>query len=361
MSALRRFLEKRRRMADPLRGLDEQQWLARHGKHTPWAVAVVEPEWRGVYSSTVNLFPTCLPVLDGVTKRSAARIAELIVATGTSRVVFAEIPPTYLHLLDALAQAPRKIDVYVTWYNSFMMSSARSWTRLKELKQLVAEKRVRKIGFAKSGMAEVFRRQNIPASLVLHGVPKVPTGPSVPLAGGPHLGVAAVNLAIWRKLPFAMLAATTEIPGAVVHVAGGSEQVEDFARELQIDARIRRQPVPQTEIAAHLASMHLNLYVTLSECCPMLPLESLAEGTPCLLGPNSHLFDDSAFLHSRLVVEYPERNEIIAHYIRQALAERDDIVAAYRRWAPKYWQRVQESLGEFLDMPGVALDMPVAA
>ena len=68
-------------------------------------MAVVEPEWRGVYSSMVNLFPTCLPVLDGLTRRSAARIADLIVATGTSRVVFAEVPPTYLHLLDALARA----------------------------------------------------------------------------------------------------------------------------------------------------------------------------------------------------------------------------------------------------------------
>ena len=242
-----------------------------------------------------------------------------------------------------------------------MMSSPRSWTRLKELKQLVAEKRIQKIGFAKSGMAEVFRRQNIPASLVLHAVPKIPPGSSVPMAGGPHLGLAAVNLGNWRKLPFAMLAATTEIPGAVVHIAGANAQVEDFARELQIDARARRQPVPQADMPAHLRSMHLNLYVTLSECCPMLPQESLAEGVPCLLGPNSHLFDDSAYLHSRLVVEYPERNEIIAHYIRQALAERDDIVAAYRRLGAEYWQRVQDLLAEFLDLPGAALELPVAA
>lgn len=361
MSLLSRYLNKRRRRADPLRGLDEQAWLARHARAAPWAVAVVEPEWRGVYSSTVNLFPACLPVLDGLTKRTAAHIAELILATGTSRVVFAEVPPSYMYLLEALERAPRKIDVHATWYNSFMISQERSWQRLKELKHLVAARRIKKIGFAKTGMAEVFRRQNIPASTVLHGLAKVPQAASEPLGGGPHLGVAAVDLSVWRKLPFAALAATTEIPGAVVHVAGANALVEDFARELGVNARIRRQPVPQSEIQQHLRSMHLNLYVTLSECCPMLPLESLAEGVPCLLGPNSHLFDDSAYLRSRLVVEYPERNEIIAHYIRQALAERDDIVAAYKRWAPKYWQRVQDSLAEFLDLPGTALELPAAA
>ena len=111
----------------------------------------------------------------------------------------------------------------------------------------------------------------------------------------------------------------------------------------------------------HLSLMHLNLYVTLSECCPMLPLESLSEGVPCLFGPNSHLFEDSAYLHSRLVVPYPERNEVIGHYIRQALSERDDIIAAYRRWAPRYWQRSQESVSAFLDERAASIGMPAAA
>ena len=166
-------------------------------------------------------------------------------------------------------------------------------------------------------MAEVFNRQGIPASLVLNAIAKTPQAASSPLPGGPHLGLAAADLAIWRKLPFAMLAAAGEIPGAVVHVAGANDQVEEFARA-RIDTRIRRQPIPQNEMPKYLSQMHLNLYVTLSECCPMLPLESLAEGVPCLIGPNSHLFEDSPYLLDRLVVRYPDRNEVIAHYIRQA-------------------------------------------
>ena len=364
MSKLRRILENMRRRADPLRGLDEQHWLAEHTRTTPWAVALVEPEWRGVYSSMVNLFPTCLPVLDGLTRRSAARIADLIVATGTSRVVFAEVPPTYLHLLDALARAPRKIDVYATWYNSFMMSSPRSWTRLKELKQLVAAKRIQKIGFAKSGMAEVFRRQNIPASLVLHAVLQNPAG-AVDANGG-RTAPGRGRGKSWQLAKAAICDARRHDRDSRRRRAHRRSQrtgrgFRSRATDRFCASSVRRQPVPQADMPAHLRSMHLNLYVTLSECCPMLPQESLAEGVPCLLGPNSHLFDDSAYLHSRLVVEYPERNEIIAHYIRQALAERDDIVAAYRRWAPRYWQRVQDSLAEFLDLPGAAVQLPVAA
>ncbi len=361
MSFLGRMIAKRRRAKNLLHGLDEHAWLERVRKMSPLAVAVVEPEWRGVFSSMANLFPACLSVGDAMTKHSAERVADLLLQTGVDRFVFAEMPRTYLHLLSALERAGRKVAVYATWYNSFMMSSQRSWNSLVDLTKLVAAGRVRKIGFAKTGMADVFNRRGIPAAFLAHAINKVPTTSSAPLAGGPHLGLTAVNLSIWRKLPYATLAATTEVPGAVVHMAGATGQIVDFTRELGIQAEIRQQPIPQQEMPAFLRSMHLNLYVTLSECCPMVPLESLAEGVPCLLGPNSHLFEDSEYLHSRLVVSYPERNEVIARYISQALAERAEIVAAYRSWAPRNWQRCQESIASFLDADGAATVLPAAA
>lgn len=361
MSKLGRFVAKVRRTLDPLQGLDEQQWLRTVATQSPAAIGVVEPTWRGVYSSMANLFPVCLGVLDGLTKRSATYIADLIAQSGVERVVFAEFPKTYIHLLDALERVGRKIDVYTIWYNAFMMLNDRHWERLCTIRQLAEAGRIRKIGFAKSGMAEVFEHLGVPSAFVLHAIEKTPREASEPMAGGPHLGVAAVNLAIWRKLPFAMLAATTEIPGAVVHVAGANRLVEEYSRGLRINAQIQREPVPQVDMPQHLSSMHLNLYVTLCECCPMLPLESLSEGAPCLLGPNSHLFEDSSYLRSRLVVEYPERNEVIADAIRQALEERDDIIAAYRRWAPTNWLRCQESVADLLDVQGVAMPLRIAA
>jgi len=362
MSKIGNLIAKFRRTLDPLQGLDEQRWLTNVGSTAPLALAVAEPEWRGVYSSLVNLFPACLPVRDGLTKRSAGRVADLIVQTGVSRVVFGSFAPTYVHLLRALERAPRKIDVYSVWYNSFMQSNERvGWPMLQLLKELASEGRIKKLGFAKAGMAEVYNRLGIPSAFVMHAVPRVPAAASSPLAGGPHLGLAALSLAKWRKLPFAMLAAASEIQGAVVHIAGAQGRVAEFAREMGLEARISAKPVPQAELPRLLRSMHLNLYVTLSECCPMLPQESLAEGAPCLLGPNSHLFEDSAYLRSRLVVEYPERNDVIARYIRQALYERDEIVAAYRKWLPGYWDQCQQSVATFLDLAGAKQVLPRAA
>jgi hypothetical protein len=80
----------------------------------------------------------------------------------------------------------------------------------------------------------------------------------------------------------------------------------------------------------------------------MLPLESLSVGTPAVIGPTSHLFEDEAYLHERLVVPYPDRADVIARHIRRALDERAEIVARYAQYAPSYNARARESVRDFL-------------
>jgi len=88
----------------------------------------------------------------------------------------------------------------------------------------------------------------------------------------------------------------------------------------------------------------------LSECAPMLPLESLSVGTPCLFGPNSHFFEDHDFLRQMLIVPQPDSAFIIAKYIQQALEKRDEIIQAYIDYAPAYNQRAEKSVREFLEI-----------
>ncbi len=139
------------------------------------------------------------------------------------------------------------------------------------------------------------------------------------------------------------------IPNAVIHSANLSQRgmavVDQFnLRKGHTSAR----PLPHDDLMKRMAETHLTLYVTFSECCPMLPLESLSLGVPCLIGPASHLFEDDAYLFSRLVVPFPDRADVIAQYAKRALDERDEIVRRYMEYAPTYNQRARESVDEFL-------------
>jgi len=171
----------------------------------------------------------------------------------------------------------------------------------------------------------------------------------VPLEDGPHLGIWGVAYN-WRKLPYAMIASTLLIPGAKVHSSAVDSRAREFAHTLGIDWDFDEGLIPQDRMPTVLAQMHLNLYVTLSECTPMLPLESLSVGAPCLLGPNSHLFEDHQFLHKILVVPYPDSAKVIAEHTFRALAERDKIIEAYKEYAPGYNERAQQALAEFLEL-----------
>ena len=148
-----------------------------------------------------------------------------------------------------------------------------------------------------------------------------------------------------------MAAAAARVDDGNLHFNGERKRLVEFARLVGLKTQAHGDGLFGAEkLAKWMRLMHLNLYVTLSECCPMVPLESLSVGTPCLVGPNSHLFRDDRYLFDRLVVPFPDSSESIYEKMLQALEERDDIVEAYRAYAPGYNERAKRSVEGFLDL-----------
>ncbi len=146
-----------------------------------------------------------------------------------------------------------------------------------------------------------------------------------------------------------MLAGLKIVNDPTAHLFNVSPRVADLATLLNIKYKAYRDPIPQTEVTKELAKMHINLYVTLTECAPMLPLESLSAGSPCLFGPTSHYFLDNEFLYQRLVVPYPDNSLTIGQYALRAIEDREKIIDVYRQYAPVYNEYALNCLAEFLE------------
>lgn len=336
-------------LPSPLADADDA-WIRAIRAARPAALAILHPDWRGVRSCLENLLSHRLYLRDDLDPARAKQIARAIADTGCERVLLGGFPFTYRHLVLALRRDVPKVRIHVLWLGSFLQSNEDyGWQGFRQIEQFCRDGAIVRWGFAKAGMAEAVARTGARTGFVMSYARSVPKAPSVPDPGGPHLGIWSIE-PIWRKSPFAMLAAAAMIPGAKIHGTGASERVDDFIRFLKIDADLEPRPRPQDQMPAALARMHLNLYVTLSECAPMLPLESLAAGTPCLLGPTSHFFENDPYLASRLIVPCPDRSDVIAEYIGRALAEREQIITAYRAYAPGYNARAQRSLRDFLEV-----------
>ncbi|MEI8314974.1 MAG: hypothetical protein WCG79_05930 [Verrucomicrobiota bacterium] len=329
----------------------ESEWIERLNRR-PVPVSVQCPQWYGIRSSAQQLFEEMHFIDDTLDEISALHHARVLAEARCSCVVIQGFPHTYKHLVTALRQQAPKVPICVIWHGTFAQSGEDySWEGFCLVEQLCRSGAVSKWGFAKKGMAEIVAaRLGIRTGFVMNMVRKIPLGPSVPLAGGPHLGLWSLNTETWRKLPYSVIAATSMVENAQVHAAGMGKRAIEFAKSLSLSGKLKQQPIEQDQMPRILAQMHLNLSVTFSECAPMLPLESLSVGAPCLLGPTSHYFQDHQFLHDRLVVPCPDNASTIAQYARTALAERDAIIAAYREYAPGYNACALQTLQEFLEI-----------
>lgn len=315
----------------------------------PLVISIMHPDWRGIRSSTLQLYPYHYFVDDNVSKQDSKYIANVLIESGCQKFLFSGLANGHIRVLKELHRISPNSKKYILWHANFLQSAEKYvWNSFKTILSFHKQGIFYKIGFVKKGMAEVLSKQGYRTGFVMNFVPMSVESPSIPQEGGPHLGIWYIE-ENWRKQPFAMMAATTLIKDAVLHMPKVSKRSKDFISTMGLNATYTNEPIPQQDMPSVLGKMHLNLYVTLSECAPMLPLESLSVGVPCLVGPSSHLFTDDQYLAQRLIVPYPDSAHIIGRYIEKALPERDKIVKRYIEYSKTYNVRARESALAFVN------------
>ncbi len=326
-------------------------WLEQQQRN-PRPLSLNHPDWRGILASARELFDNIYLLPDELDKERGHYYASLISAAGCPSVTIQGFPRTYEYLVKALRKIAPQIPVYLIYHGNFLhMREDYDWQIFKRILSLHQEGDLVKVGFVKQGMAEILQAAGVKASFIMNMVREIPSGPSQPLSGGIHVGIWGQPDWSWKKSPYAMQAALRLVEGSIGHVYNVSPRAREFGSLLGIRGEYYADALPQSQVREAMSAMHLNLYVTLTECAPMMPLESLAVGVPCLFGPTSHYFLDDAYLHSRLVVPMPDDARVIAEFANQAILERDEIIRAYQAYAPGNNRRAQQVLAEFLEFP----------
>ncbi|MEO0958545.1 MAG: hypothetical protein AAFY66_08810 [Pseudomonadota bacterium] len=307
-------------------------------------LALYVPRWRGVALSTEMLFEQTLPVPPGVEEHpdeigaeDVAAFAEILLQTGVRHFIVSGGDLFNLSLLrEVQRRAPdRRFDLL--WHSNFLqMGEPHDWNLLRHWLHALRDGAVTRVGVVKAGLEDWFAALDIDAVHVPNVVP-VPKRNSFERRQdtkspecGPRLGLWLSGSSPYRKTPLAALAASTMIPGARLLAAGLDESARRFVTDAQVPfERIWDAPLPRSMLCKQMRATDLTLYVTLSECSPMLPLESFALGVPCLIGPSCDLFADHDGLKQSLVVERPLAPAAIAEKAMEALAKRDEILDQY--------------------------------
>jgi glycosyltransferase involved in cell wall biosynthesis len=325
-----------------------------HFKEKDAEVVILHPDWRGICASSRQFarHEQCLFLNDGFCESEAENIAGVLSESGIRRVLFQGFSSTWERLAESLNKTPNKMEFYCIFHGSFYQMGL-DYDRRMLITILNLQKKgvFKRIGFAKHGMAETMRHAGYDTAFVMNYVALVPEGPAF------HPTDTPLKIGIWgreydnTKPPYPSIAACSHISNVTPVIYGGQRASYELLETLNLKGIVTKS-VPQNEMTSVLGRMYINMNVSMSECAPMLPLESLSAGVPCLFSHNNHYFDDHPYLHETLIVSQPDSEYAIMKKLRAAIPQRDAIVDAYIKYAPSYNARAKHSYTEFLNGEG---------
>jgi hypothetical protein len=321
-------------MGETLRSLASR--LLRRGGPTPtlelgfgsWdrldspVLAVCHPHWRGVRAAA-RAFDNPIVACDDLV-RLGPEIVAGATESGVEVIVVHAYPPGTDALLESAHDAGLSTRAVV--HSSMAQHGAETWeadvvTRLIELAEAGV---VDRIGFVKAGLAEAFRALGVPAEHTPNRSPRLPEFERRHLGDGSHIGVFAEPF--WRKNVVTQLGAAA-ILGGTAHVL--ARPPVGYLAPMRI---IEHGELPWPEFVALQGSVDLNLYVTLSECHPMSPMESYLAGVPCLMSRTSEVFADDEELWDLTTVAEADNPASIARAARRLLGHRAEAVDRAKAW-----------------------------
>lgn len=308
------------------------------------------PEWLGVTSATIELFDSRVRCGELLREKDIKKVKDAIIESGVNQVIFSAMALGWKQLAIELKNEKPDIKIKVFWHgNNSQVSEPYGWERNIEIIELHKQGIIDVFATCKESILNFYKNEGYKTILVRNTVrlPKKIVGnkPKDKI----KIGIYAAKCDDWRKNLFAGLAAASLIPNAVVDMVPLSPEAKTFANELGLKLEGLDKPIPRKDLLKRMANNTINLYVTFSECAPMLPVESFEVGVPCISGNNHHYFKNQE-LEKYIIVKNEENPVEIAKQINICLENQNKVMKLYKDWKKENDTLSKQSVKDFLDM-----------
>lgn len=308
------------------------------------------PEWLGVTSATIELFDSRVRCGELLRKKDVKQVGDAILNTGVKQVVFSAMCLGWKDLATYLKSINPKLKIKTFWHGSHsQVSEPYGWARNIEIIELHRAGIIDVMATCKESILEFYKNEGFKTAFIRNNVKLTRKITGKASENEVRIGIYAAKSDDWRKNLFAQLAAASLIPNAVVDMVPLNPEAQSFANELGLKLEGLDKPIPRLELLKRMANNTINLYVTFSECAPMLPLESFEVGVPCVTGNNHHYFKDNE-LENYLVVKNEENPVEIAKQIKKCLDGKNTVMKLYGKWKKENDALSKKSVKDFLDM-----------
>lgn len=301
----------------------------------------------GVTSATEELFNNRVDCGELYRKEDVKVIAEAILNGNFKLLIFSSLSEGQKELIKYVKKENPKIKIKTYWHgNHSQILDHYGWKRNKEIIDLHKKNMIDVMGTCKKSLIEFYKKEDYNPFFITNKV-TVNVKPEKKKDDKIRIGLYAAKCDDWRKNMFTQMAAVALIDNVVLDMVPLNDSAKEFAEILGLKLEGEENPLKREDLIARMSKNTVNLYVTFSECSPMLPLESFEMNVPCITGNNHHYFKDSK-LEKYLVVNNEESPLEIKEKIELCMKEKENILKLYKEFREKNMKEATKEVTEFL-------------
>lgn len=313
-------------------------------------LGICHPEWIGVRNSTKDIFKDdVLEIREIYTKKEAKMIAREIAKVEKKLVVFNAFAFGWEEIIKELKSINKSIEIRIVIHGSnSLLAEWYDWEVFNKMHVLYNAKYVDKLCFVKKSLYEFYKAKGYNTLFLMNDININDKEKYMNKEKRDYIRIGLYSSGDrWVKNTYNQLSAISLINNAQVECIPLNEKISTIAKMYHINLTGETSSISREELYKKIASNDINLYVTFTECAPLIPLESLELGTICITGDNHHYFKGTE-LEKYIVVNREDDIMEIYNKIIYALENKEKILELYTEWKKNYTQEAKENVKNFL-------------
>jgi hypothetical protein len=309
-------------------------------------LALYPSMFPGVANSTSVLFnqSIALPsygVLEmiGLHNKAIEQVAKVILKSPIKKLVISGGSIVLFQLIEVLHAKKGKqvLDIYFLWHgSSAQWSDPHHMEQFNITRNLYNQKKIQGIITLKKDLEHVLQAYGIKNYLLQNFVEQQHQNViATPKTNKFRIGIWSAY-ANWIKNLHPQIIATKILKDDLILSSNFNFSKEDSWIIEDLETKRFEQKLPHDQLMLAMANTDITLYVTNSECSPMIAQESLSLGIPCIVGPTSALYDGNEFLKEILTVNRVDCPIAISRSIQKTMQYYDKIKAELPKFVAKY-------------------------
>ena len=314
-------------------------------------IVFYNPTWLGVANSTKGLFENIVPLEQVFGEKNIKLVSEAVLNAKIKKVIFSQIVDGWTDVLKYIKDKNSELKIKVIWHaNNYEVLSDYTWSLNKYVLKLYDNKYIDGFAFVKKNMVEFYNKVGYNAKYItnnvnIEGIEKKPTKKTD--LNNLKIGMYNANTRELKNA-YTQLSAIKLIKNAQADVVPTNEAILQFLDIIDLKNTNLPDYITTKELLERCQDNDINLYITYTECSPMVPLESFEVGVPCLVGNNNDYFGDTK-LGEYVVIDREDDAKYISEKIINCLKHKDEVLALYKEWKKDYDRKCKEYVKRFIE------------